>query len=310
MSASRVFGLFVATLAVISGSLSGPVRSSGSEGPDGIEFSDFEVQAGGELPLVKVAVGDGVVGTFAVDTGCGESLVSSRLVREAHIPTSRRQDPSVSATRRQHSAGSRVAIARSFYFGSVRLQDVPLMETTDLPRHDATRIDGVIGSDTLRDGALLLDYGRKRLKFWSRGKLSNKALRSLGFGSPIPQPLHFRARHSRLPSVVARLNEEVEDDFIIDSGSRWTRIPARTARDLRLIPEVRGIAVHTAYGPGTDNQARLRTLVIGPLSLKGWLINYPVQEVGPLRDVALLGADVLCRYRVLLDYPAERVLFE
>lgn len=112
--------------------------------------------------------------------------------------------------------------------------------------------------------------------------------------------IHFPAGHKMIP-VTARLNDTIEQNFLIDTGASLVTIPASSIDSLGMEIDADAPArlVSTAGGVKTATEVTLSSIELG-----GWTV-YDVQalvlDIPGTPNLGLLGLNYLSRFHMNLD---------
>lgn len=262
--------------------------------------------AGGAQPLILVPVEVNEQGPFdfILDTGAGTSLLSVELAEKLKVK--------VLGSKQGQSAGGAVTVSLakvdSFSVGDARLPDVDV-GIVDLRHIGATvgaRIDGDLGYNVLKSFRVSIDYEKHQLRLDDPRRLD-----VFNRGSQTEVPLRLASPAKPLILVDVHANRKGPFQFAIDTGTSTTAITPELAKVLG----VRGSPV----GPGTTAGAQV-AVTAGVLNLfmvgGAKIDNMPVvvadffgalsEAVGAKLD-GIVGYNFLRNYKVLIDYPNERL---
>lgn len=259
------------------------------------------------MPLVRVRVNNGskneVFATFVLDTGFTQCLMTDRLARILHMVG----EP---AMHNDHTpicfADGRPLhqVTPSIHVGSFSTDQCSFvllkayrLELLDCP------LDGVLGWDYLSDNAVLFDFQSHQITLWHGGDLTPEELRTAGMQDALLLP-----RSNRTPGsfdVRVRLNDQCDVDLAVDTGGAHTLLSPGDARLLQLEPTRVSFKQPSVFGTLKANEANLHTLTFGGECVNDLTVRY-LQQAHPNLPPHL-GLDVLSRYRMLIDYPANKI---
>ena len=237
---------------------------------------------------------------FLFDTGMNltaiDSALAARLGLEAVAPPGTATDAAGRAGRlvmvRIPSVALRGLTARDVQAAAVDL--------TSLRANSGLALDGILGANVLRAFPYTIDYQEGVVRFGVPDLLAGNAIVLPLLENPSPF----------LPPLVRLKVQDAELWGAIDTGALGgLYVPRRVLEELRLDRsqrvESRGAVSGGLFGPGLASlAARPRTVVLGSLRLG----DLPVESTES--EFALIGAEFLRHFRVTVDYPRMRVVFE
>jgi predicted aspartyl protease len=133
-------------------------------------------------------------------------------------------------------------------------------------------------------------------------------------GSPPPPKstrVPFTMKDGRM-WVEIKVNDKKKYDALLDTGTVSTLLPESAAKDLKLTP-VSTVDVKDNNGkPGKVGMVRLANLEVGKLKVKDVHAIYVAEgdSKGFDKDLAIIGNDLLMRYKVTIDYGRHEIAFE
>jgi hypothetical protein len=180
-------------------------------------------------------------------------------------------------------------------------------------RHGGRAIDGILGYDFIARHVIALDYAARTLTAYDPGAF---AYRRRGTAVPIT------LRHNH-PHVQASLEVEagvwIAGDFVIDIGSRLAVALTKPFVSRHDLHRRLGPTVSSDIGRGVGGGARSEVGQARALRAGDWV--HPLPAVAMFGDGAgvftsgdyfegNIGAAVLERYRLFIDYGRNRIIFE
>jgi predicted aspartyl protease len=109
-----------------------------------------------------------------------------------------------------------------------------------------------------------------------------------------------------------KVNEKKKVDALLDTGTVSTLLPESVAKELKLTP-ITTVDVKDNNGkPGKVGLVRLANVELGKLKVKDVHALY-IAEGDPKgfdKELAIIGNDLLLRYKVTIDYGRHEVDFE
>lgn len=171
-------------------------------------------------------------------------------------------------------------------------------------------LDGILGHDFISRYTIEIDYDRKLLKIHDPDKFEYK-----GAGAIVP--LTVTNKEPFFDAVIAQAgNSPVTAKFKLDTGSFGSIGFNKNFLDEKklLVPnqsslEEPGIAVG---GETKGVSFRLSELKIADFTLRNLVVSATLDSGGfeNRRDAGTLGGEILERFKLILDYPRNRLIFE
>jgi predicted aspartyl protease len=273
---------------------------------EGVPSKDVSFRlAGGQNPLILVPVyveGKGPY-QFILDTGAYRCLLSPELSMSVGIrPESQQRATGVGGTILMSSAH-----VSSLSVGTARQENLEVAITDELSRLGEavqSKVDGVLGSNFLKNFRLTLDYRRgvvrlDRSSVEPRTDGDVQSATSIVFNLATPsKPLIV------LPVFV---NGKGPFQFFVDTGTSRTTLSFALARKLGIV------AIGNRAGTGAGGQipmlsATVDSLTLGNASISGAAVSVGdfLGDFGSLIDTkfyGIIGNDFLSRFEVTIDYP-------
>jgi predicted aspartyl protease len=260
--------------------------------------------AGGQNPLILVPVYIEEKGPyeFVLDTGAYRCLLSPEVSSSIGIqPKSQQQATGIGGTINISSA--RVS---SLTVGTARQENIEVAITDELSRLGEavqSKVDGVLGSNFLKDFRVALDYRRGVVRL-ERSSIdppatNARSMTSVAFKLATPE--------KPLISLPVFVNGRGPFQFFLDTGASRTTLSFALARKLGIV------AIGNRSGTGAGGRIRmlsatLDSLAVGkasisdaPVSVGDFLGNF--DSVIDTRFYGIIGNDFLSRFEVVIDYP-------
>lgn len=264
--------------------------------PDQQEVIDAELDALRRL-TVPVAIEGQPSARFLIDTGAERTVVSDLIA--ARVPGPRERVTLI------HMAGTSPAEVVTLPPLTLGASVYRRIEAPILAR-GKMGVDGVLGTDALQEQRVLFDFVGRRVTIVTPGERPT-----------LPNEVVIRARRrsGRLILTSARI-DGLTVDVVIDTGAgRTVGNPALAARLSRRRGEASVLTSITGDTIATRSVA-VRRLAIGPIAFDDFQIavtDSPAFDALGLaaQPAILLGMDAIGQFaRVLVDFPARRVVFE
>jgi hypothetical protein len=173
--------------------------------------------------------------------------------------------------------------------------------------------DGILGSEFIKEFVVELDYQARVLKLHDKDRFSYT-----GPGESIPIKLNG-AGHPIIDGEVTPIGSDpVKGKFVLDIGSGAALIlysPFVTEHHLLSsnLKTIKAIGVGGAGGASTGRIGRVTALKIGTFTISNPTTMFSEDKEGALASSAVLGnigAQVMSKFRLLLDYSHDRIVFE
>ncbi len=164
-------------------------------------------------------------------------------------------------------------------------------------------LDGALCTNALLQFAVDFDFQQHQITLLYPGNLSSDELKRAGMLDATVLP-KATADGFYFPLAV-RLNDQVDVNLPIDTGGAMTYLPLKVVQQLNLKPSSRPEEIDTLYGKLKTKYAIVQTLAIGPLVFKDIEIQYAEHDQAFLPTH--IGMDILSKYHLLIDYPANKL---
>ncbi|MEP6755372.1 MAG: retropepsin-like aspartic protease [Chthonomonadales bacterium] len=121
----------------------------------------------------------------------------------------------------------------------------------------------------------------------------------------------FTVREGRIYMEVT-INGKQKFEAMLDTGAVATLIPTDTAKKLKLVPVTTALIEEKNGKKVSMCITRLEEVMLGKLHVKDIQAVYIAEPVkdGPDTDMAIIGNDLLLRYRFTIDYGRKEIDFE
>ena len=262
--------------------------------------------AGGAQPLILLPVRVNGRGPFEfiLDTGAGTSLLSSELAAQLAVK--------IIGSKDGQSAGGKVAVSLakvdSLAVAETKVEDVDvgIVDLSQIGKTVGAQIDGDLGYNFLKHFRVTIDYREceirfedpKRVESFARGAQTEVSMRLAGPAKP-------------LILVDVHANGCGPFQFAIDTGTSTTAIAPELAQQLGL--KTSPVGAGTTGGAPVDFHAgSLQSFQLGGARID----NMPVvvadfltmlnAAIGAKLD-GIVGYNFLRNYKVMVDYPGERL---
>ncbi len=267
------------------------------EFPAGTEAVRLPARIVNDRIYVRLAIaGRGL--DFLLDTGAAAITINDAVARELKLPVYGRATQTVAGT---FSTGRVIVPAVSI--GPLEMHDV-VMRTLPFAASEAksVRVVGLLGFDFLDAVALKIDYASGELDAFRPGTVA---------APPGSDAVDIRL-NSNAPVARATIGNATGEDFIIDTGAAFSYVVFQ--RFARAHPEALAVESRESFGSGVGGTFGYRSLATKRVILGGWSFDdaYGVEALsanafGFDNEDGLIGADILKRFTVYLDYAGAHV---
>jgi predicted aspartyl protease len=253
------------------------------------------------LIVVRALFGDGQPESAVLDTGLPLCLVTPELAAKRSLPAEGVKDfPFLDRSLR--TSGMKPQLLR---VDRVALTDVPfgiynLFE--NMSAQTRTDVPAIwLGTSALAAFSITIDPRKQEITIRAAG-------------SPPPPKstrVPFTMKDGRIWMEI-KVNEKKKVDALLDTGTVSTLLPESVAKELKLTP-ITTVDVKDNNGkPGKVGLVRLANVELGKLKVKDVHALY-IAEGDPKgfdKELAIIGNDLLLRYKVTIDYGRHEVDFE
>ena len=240
-----------------------------------------------------------------LDTGAGSTLMNLALADEWQLPAHGTVDAHGSGGA---SIQGKILGDTEISLGGLR-HAIPYAIPFDaLAPAEGRRLEVLLGYDFFREYIVEIDYAKRRVRVFA----GDAGLEARG----IVLPVHFV---SSLPHVSAEMaigSARYELEALVDTGASSTSLTLRFRADppLEVAQTERFVTGHGVGGAIEGRYFRPDALQLGSAALARPVVtlieSIGGQERGRAEYDLGIGADLLRRFRITLDYPHERILLE
>jgi aspartyl protease len=263
--------------------------------------------------ILKIKVNNSRPLAFVLDTGDKYAIIDLDRARELGL--------TLGGQVRGHGAGPEStigAVVRDTSFSVPGLDGFSQPVTLALPiRRMAPKLgqdfDGIIGHDFIKHFVVELDYQAQQMKLHDKDKFTYS-----GPGQSVPIKINS-AGHPIIEAEVTPVGgAPIKGKFVVDIGSGLAlalHSPIVSERNL-LGPHAKTIKALGAGGAGgrvTGQIGRVAELKISTFSIKEPIALFAEDKAGAFANSELvgnIGAQVMNKFRVFLDYSRDRIILE
>lgn len=272
---------------------------------------DLPVDIRGNQFVVTVCHGDHVL-HFILDTGARESLFDLGVAKELGIDAT--------GSIRSGGAGAGTTSGARLRRDSVRIAGTPIvvpiegaLDFAPVSARGRAYFDGLLGADFIRRFVVALDYRNNVLRLYDA-----RAFEYHGNGTVVPLTITQGFIYVR-GEVGLVDGGRVPGRFVVDVGAGTGLSLAKPFVESNHLLERSGPTIHRRAGTGVGGTmyadiARLASFSIGDVAMERPTVFMYGDSAGVFSGVTLgdgnVGAGILRRYLVLLDYSRKRMIFE
>src|SRR6266480_4068095 len=265
--------------------------------------------AGGAQPLIllPVRVNDRGPFDFILDTGAGTSLLSSELAKQL--------ETKVIGSKEGQSAGGKVSVSlakvESLAVGETKLHDVDVgvVDLAQIGKTVGAKIDGDLGYNFLKHFRVTIDYRDCEIRFDDP-----KRVESFGRSAKTEVPIRLASPAKPLLLVDVNANGRGPFQFAVDTGTSTSAISPEFAKQLGL--KASPVGPLTTGGAQVNVTAgTLESFQVGRAGIDDLVVvvadffSMLSQAVGVRLD-GIVGYNFLRNFRVVIDYPGEKLRLE
>lgn len=263
--------------------------------------------------ILKVRINNSRPLTFVLDTGDKYAIVDLDLARELDLKLEGQVRMQGAGTEAPTGAFVRKA---SFFVDGLDGFTQPIVLALPIARL-ASRLgqdfDGIIGHDFIKNFVVEIDYQAKHLKLHDPKTFSYK-----GKGESIPITINAAGHPIAEAQVTPIGGGAIKGKFVLDIGSGLVlALHSPTVRNHQLPgPTAKSIKALGAAGAGglvTGKLSRVAELKLGSFAIKNPITLFAEDKAGAFANsdlVGNIGAQVMNRFRVFLDYQQNRIILE
>lgn len=269
------------------------------EFPSGTETVRLPARIENDRIYVRLTIGGRGL-DFLLDTGAASITIDQTIARELGLTIRGRAKQTVAG-----SFDTGRVVVPTVAIGALTMHDV-VMRTAPFASHEAvrTRVVGLLGFDFLDAVAVRIDYAAGTVDAMRPGN-------TVPPGSATSLDIRL---NSGTPVTRATIGDATGEDFIIDTGAAFPYVLFQ--RFARAHPDAVHVAGdgHTSFGSGVGGSMAYRAVDAKRVALGPLLLDEPsgVEALSPNalgfdNEDGLIGASILKKFALLLDYAAGRI---
>ena len=275
----------------------------------GSVVEDMAVRVDGNLVLVPTHVNESSPLTFILDTGASSVVLDNRRAAELGLDTVASDDAQTGGGAVKAGEAEDVTI----HVGRAELAGITVA-TIDLRPLDGAlgmRIDGILGYEIFAKYVIEIDYAAQHVRLHDPSRYRDAGRNA------VPMTLEERLPVIRVDLARAAggtAEAKVELDTGLTAGLMLTRTFVESNRIVDPVqPRLRITTGALLPGKVSAEVVRLAAVRVGSFHLERIVANItPTSEEAGVsgNTVGLLGAELLRRFTVVIDYPHSRLLLE
>ena len=267
-------------------------------------------------PVVHLRLNDKIDADFLVDTGANYNFIRPRIVKALGLSTIPLPKAVINPLAPSGTPTEYVSM-KTVGSSAIMFDDMQFMVSDYGSDFEAGKpINGIIGKNTLQLFAVLFDFENNQILLMPGGKLSDTQLAYLkmngGTAAGIPLGTDIqRGLPTTAPAQVKVNKHTATFPFVVDTGSLLTLVydpknAMQLPKTIQTIPQTK-----TVIGrPWNYRVFPVASLAAGERATDEKQNRLVPFECGLTLDAgnfSILGLDYLSHFRVLIDYPAERM---
>jgi len=262
---------------------------------------------------LKVQVNDSGPWPFVLDMGSNHSLLDLDVARELKLAVTGIRKADHGAGEVPSEVGQVEVKTLSLPGLSYRVGEMVAMPLTRIVGPAEGRaMCGTLGFDLFQQVVVEVDYRRQQFTFHDAAKFDYR-------GKGITVPVTLEGGHAFVSAEVETMdNKRVSGQFLVDTGARMALVlntPVVNERDLLKTepPPMRATVGRGVGGPLMHHVCRVRTLRFADVTIEQPVATMSQERTGVFASgdfAGLIGAEVLRRHHLFIDYPRKRLIFE
>ena len=265
----------------------------------------------GNHVYMKVCAGEREL-EFILDTGAGQNFLDMRVARASGVTLGTHFfGRGAGAGTIDGAAVSNAAVAIENTNVSVPIGAA--LDLSGLPPREGHRIDGIFGYSFIGRYVVMIDYVHSELRLYDPDRFAYS-----GPGASLP--ITFVANHPVISAAIRLADGSTLDGrFVVDVGAApalsltWPFVQSNRLQS-RIQPLLHRVGGGGVGGPTASDEGRVPALRLGGLELHDVITNLYGDSAGVLSGnggwVGNIGADILKRFTVYLDYRHNRIILE
>jgi len=260
---------------------------------------------------VKVKIADSEPLSFILDSGAAFVVVDTERAKNLGL--------SLKPIGEQYGAGNKSVSSfsgqlSSWSIAGTQLDPVDFMGipvNASVSASEGRAVDGLLGYDFFQKFVIIIDYDRETLTL-----TDPKCFQPDPSGVVIPIEVEEHEQPTASVTLTLPDGKKLNGTFIIDTGWRLAlTVNTPLVQKEELLKSVqKTIQTVTGRGLGGDTVdfvSRIPLIEMGDLKLKDVVVDFSTATAGVLASdqfSGILGAEILRRFRVVMDYPHKRMI--
>jgi hypothetical protein len=170
--------------------------------------------------------------------------------------------------------------------------------------------DGILGQDFISQFVVEIDYITSRIVLHDKSKYIYS-----GQGESIPITLNMAGHPQAAGFILEPGRDPVEGTFALDIGHGGSILVNRSfvEKNQLLPPAKKTIAAIAGIGVGGESKAligRVHAFKLGRFAVDNPVVSFSQDVQGAAAAMNVIGADILKKFKVFLDYGRNRIILE
>jgi len=264
--------------------------------------------------LLKVRVNDSRPLSYILDTGATPAIIQIDRAKELGLQlhgTVGVGGAGSSPVRRTGSfvKGATFTLPQLPDFSQPVTLALPLTNLSAAFGHD---VDGIIGTDFIKNFVVELDYQARLIKLHEKANFTYA-----GAGETLPIRFNPDGHPMIAAEVTPQGGESIRGDFLLDTGAVGLALFSPVVEKHHLLgphlKTVKRIGAGGAAGQVSGQIGRVSELKIGRFAIKSPLALFSQDKTGTFANPSLvgnLGGEILSRFKIFLDYDHRKIILE
>ncbi len=273
---------------------------------------------GGEGVVVPTYINGAGPFRLLVDTGANTSLLTRESLAQLKPEEYELKSPDNTLEFLGQTLKER-AYPKSFRIGKLNISNMHFLLMPEAAFHTISpsfkeeKVDGILGTDYLRNCAVDFDSEKKRFTLYIYGKVTPEERAAAGYRdtgtAEVPLTWSDDLGHYLLDLVFSKKGKkDTVIPLVLDTGSNGTILPQKLMPPYaaRLKDKNGAASARSLMGEGAMSAFQVEQVRMGAWALNG-VRFWAMEKVPTGADVGILGMDLLKGTRFLVDFPARKL---